>query len=89
MNIRTKKYLAEVKAREAKASKGWSRSPNSINTITMSNGRIVVNHETHPDDAMDRDVLDQHRADADFICSSRKDIPRLLRIIQKLRRDKT
>ncbi len=57
--------------KQASELREWHRDRRSINTVTISpTKRIVIHHDCHPDDAMDRDVLDALRADADLVSAA-------------------
>lgn len=78
--------IDHLDALEAKATKGpWKRHKLSVNVVDITGGTIVVNHDCHPDDSMDRDVLDAMRADADLIPALRNAYPAIARELRELR----
>ena len=74
----TRRYLAEVKARCEKAQAGpWS-------VVSESDGLWVVSPELPREEPLVAEITTERKEDAEFIASSRKDIPRLLALIERL-----
>lgn len=83
------KYLAEVREREQAATKGpWERTDveilidgDGMDASTLEPNLVL---QRNPDGTVLRDTWELNGEDIDFIAHARSDVPKLLRIIERL-----